>query len=360
MTLLHMHHYLISKDAVRYQAWPDLALTQGGRLVSVYSECTHHGDRGWTTVSCRVSDDRGKTWSEPKAVSSPSILKETGYFWNCARITTLPDGRLFILCDRPASEEPGASQPNYFWISRDEGETWEGPEETPALGICPDRLILSRRKAGGFRWHLAAHSRTLRDGGEVWEEKTWFSDDEGATWRGPFVIAAVPSLQLCEASLFQLPAGELVCLFRENSGRGLDAFKSVSRDGGETWSPVVEFPLPGCHRPVGGLLESGRVLVTFRLSQGGKGWLGWWTQNFFGALTTVEACLTEARKEACTRLFPIAYDRSPHSDIGYSGWVQFPDGEIHVAYYLVDDHGRGHIRGCAFRQSAVVLDSQEG
>jgi len=145
---------------------------------------------------------------------------------------------------------------------------------------------------------------------------------------------------------------------RENSAGGLDALKSISRDGGESWSPVVEFPLPGCHRPVGGELRSGRVLVTFRMSQGGKGWLGWWTQNFFGALTTREACLAERRSESQTRLFPLAYDRSPESDIGYSGWAQFPDWENYVAYYLVDDHGLGHIRGCSFHEGDIVLEGE--
>jgi sialidase-1 len=45
---------------------------------------------------------------------------------------------------------------------------------------------------------------------------------------------------------------------------------------------------------------------------------------------------------------PIDYDRSARSDLGYSGWVQFPDGEIFVVNYIVDDAPRGQIRGYAF------------
>ncbi len=352
-----MNHYVISKDSAHYQAWPDIALTQGGRLVCVFSECTHHLDRSWSAIFYRTSDDRGKIWSEKRPLSAPSILKETGWLWNCPRITALSDGRLVALCDRPSSEDLEASQPNYFWFSSDEGESWSDPIETPAIGICPDRLVISHRFGGGERWHLTAQRKISEAKQEVWIEHTWISDDEGKCWQGPFIIAKVPSLLLCEASLFQIPTGELICLLRENSMRGLDAFKCVSRDGGITWSKPIEFPLPGCHRPVGGPLQSGKVLITFRLCQGGSkvNWFGRMTQNFFGALTTTEACLAETREDAHTLLFPIAHDRSPLADIGYSGWVQFPDGELYIAYYLVDDHRLGHIRGCSLREGDVLL-----
>ena len=37
------------------------------------------------------------------------------------------------------------------------------------------------------------------------------------------------------------------------------------------------------------------------------------------------------------------------SDTGYSGWVQFDDGEIYVVNYIVDDAPNGQIRGYALR-----------
>ncbi|MDR1283059.1 MAG: glycoside hydrolase [Opitutaceae bacterium] len=376
-----MQHFIVSKDARAYQAWPDVART-GERLVCIYAECTHHGNREWTRISYRLSDDRGRTWSAPGFLTPGNLQSRTGYFWNCPRVIALADGRLVAVCERLESEKPGAAQPVFIWFSEDRGETWRGPFATPVSGICPDRLVVSYHgsddinsnntgRGGGRgrreRWHLATHRlRTVTEAdeatgtampgaGDVWEERTWFSDDNGATWQGPFIIAASQTLRLCEGTLFPLPTGELVCLMRENSGRGLDAFKAVSRDGGRTWSMVTEFPIPGCHRPVGGVLRSGNIMVTFRLSQGGKGWLGWWTQNFCLAWTTAESCLASVREEACTRIMPIAYDRSPHADTGYSGWVQFPDGEIYIVYYLVDDHGLGHIRGCSLREAEIVL-----
>ena len=65
---------------------------------------------------------------------------------------------------------------------------------------------------------------------------------------------------------------------RENSGQGLDAYKSLSVDGGESWQGPFPFPLPGCDRPVAGMVDDDLMLITHRYMQGGKGWIGWWTQ----------------------------------------------------------------------------------
>lgn len=89
--------------------------------------------------------------------------------------------------------------------------------------------------------------------------------------------------------------------------------------------------------------------------QGGKGWLGAWTQNFFGALTDRESVLALRRDESTARIMPIDYDRSPLSDLGYSGWVQFPDGELYIVNYIVDDAlDKGQIRGYALRRKSLL------
>jgi sialidase-1 len=45
------------------------------------------------------------------------------------------------------------------------------------------------------------------------------------------------------------------------------------------------------------------------------------------------------------------------SDTGYSGWVQFPDGEIYVVNYIVDDAPKGQIRGYSLRKEDFLLGS---
>ena len=91
--------------------------------------------------------------------------------------------------------------------------------------------------------------------------------------------------------------------------------------------------------------------------QGGKGWLGTWTQNFFAALTDVESAKARERKEQWARIMPIDFDRSPVSDLGYSGWVQFDDGEIYVVNYIVDDAPKAQIRGYSLSEQDFILES---
>lgn len=347
-----MQKFIISRDDAIYEAWPDVALTQSGKLVCVFAQCTHHSNRDYTQIMLCESSDRGRNWSPKRALTEPLHRQNPDdRYWNCPRITALRDGRLIVVIDRVAGGEEGnfgGEQSNWLFISDDEGANWSGPTATPVEGIVPDQL----QELQSGRWLLGAHGVTKENGATIWKQRYWHSDDAGQSWQGPHIAAAVPDLRLCEGSVLELPTGELVCFMRENLGTGLDCHKTISRDAGETWSEPICFPLPACHRPVAGMLASGKVLITHRFAQGGN---GWWAQNFFAGLTDVESCLAPSREEAHTRILPLDFDRSAHSDTGYSGWVQFEDGEIYVVNYIVDDAPKGQIRGYSLRESDFLL-----
>ena len=84
-------------------------------------------------------------------------------------------------------------------------------------------------------------------------------------------------------------------------------------------------------------------------------WLCSWTQNTFGAIMPRESALAEKRGEQSARIFPIDFDRSSVSDTGYTGWVQFDDGEIYVVNYIVDDAPGAFILGSAFRAEDYLI-----
>ena len=223
----------------------------------------------------------------------------------------------------------------------------------------PDRLIELKHGPRAGRWLLSAHSKLGGPPGIICTQRLWYSDDRGGRWHGPSVVAQSGHHWLCEGSIVEMPGGELVCFLRENSGLGIDAIKTISRDGGQSWSEPIHFPLPGCHRPVAGMLASGHVLITHRYAQGGGGWLGWWTQNTFAGWTDVPSCLADSRQDARTRILPLDYDRSSASDGGYTGWVQFPDGEIYVVNYIVDNHApRAQIRGYSLNEKDITPPGQ--
>lgn len=345
--------YTISRDDRIYEAFPDVALTPSGKMVCVFSECTHHADRSYTRIMLTDSTDRGRTWSQKRPLTEPT--HGLAGFWNCARITRLRDGRLAVVVDKLLAAEASATPDqcrNYLFFSADEGQSWMGPVDTPALGIVPDRLL----ELDGGRWILACHYHD-RDFGYL-VQRLWYSDDQGASWDGPIIVAKHPGLNLCEVSILPVE-NRLVAFLRENSGQGWDCYKALSDDQGQTWGELVPFPLPGCHRPVAGLLRDGRILITYRFMQGGKGWTGWWTQNLFAALTDPESAMAGARNEAHTRILPVDFDRSPASDTGYSGWIQLDDGEVYIVNYIVDDAPKAQIRGYSLSMADFFFDAHQ-
>ena len=262
-----MEQFIVSRDDEIYEAFPDVALTLSQRLVCVFAECTHHRDRSYTRVMMITSDDRGRTWSAKSPISD--ALRgdpKVDPWWNCPRVSCLSDGRLIVVCDRIAGRgggNIGGEQSNWIWISDDGGDSWSGPRATPVVGIVPDQLIELRHADHAGRWLLGAHTRLPPAETPLWSVRTWLSDDAGESWQGPF-----------------------------------------------------PFPLPGCHRPVAGMVDDDLMLITHRYMQGGKGWVGWRTQNFFGALTDLKSCRARRRQDAHTRILPIDFDRHFESDTG--------------------------------------------
>lgn len=349
---MNIEKFVISNDPRLYEAWPDLTLAPNGDLVCVFSECTSHCVRNYTRIMLASSSDEGRTWAPKRPLTEGT--KDLDYYYNCARISTLPDGTLAVIVDRIPRVGEGSAHltENVVYFSKDNGETWSEPQVLPIKGIVPDKF----RVLNNGRIALAAHYPY--EG--VLTEFTCYSDDNGKTWSEPVILAHDPRYNLCEACLIPLGDNKVAALLRENSGLGYDSFKCVSTDNGATWSKPVNFPIPGCHRPAAGPLKDGRYLVTYRFYHGGGCGKGAGAQNFFGALTDRDSLLSEDRKGAATRIFPIDHDRSSRADTGYSGWVQLPDGSVYIANYIVDDAlTLGQIRGYRLELDEIFFNIRQ-
>ncbi|WP_409345422.1 sialidase family protein [Paenibacillus sp. MBLB4367] len=348
--------FVVSRDDTVYEAFPALGLTAGGDLVCVYTECTRHTDRSYTRIVYRISKDRGRTWSGKTALTEGSQGLE--YFYDCPSIARLRDGRMIIVTSKvPKNGEDTRrgyfhESVNELFIGSKDGTLWQGPIATPVTGIVPDTLC----ELSSSRWLLSAHRKSKTHGGL--EQMLWYTDNEGRDWSGPITLASVEGLHLCEVSILALPDDTLVAFLRENSGEGWDCYKSISRDNGETWEGPYRMPIPGCHRPVARMLKSGNVMMTYRFYQGGPVGYGS-TQNFFGAWMTQETALETDRRKQWVRIMPIDYDRSPLADNGYSGWVQFDDGEIYVVQYIADDSPKCQIRGYSLLEEDFLLTKND-
>ena len=347
---MSIQKFTVARDDMIYHAWPDVVLTDSGKLICVFTECVAHSNRDFSRLMMTESTDRGRTWSEKRPLTEATTANDN---YNCSRISKLPDGTLVLICDRVyGKEKKGTKNEIYLWFSSDDGKTWSEPKLLPAEGIVPDKYRVL--KSG--RHIISAHA--FGDCDKL-EQYLWYSDDGGKSWSDRVTVAADEKYNLCEGCILETPDGALVCFMRENSGRGWDCMKTVSYDGGESWSEVTNVPLPGCHRPVAGYLKSGSIMMTYRFMQGGKGWLGSWTQNVFAALLPADQVTAMRRSEQSARIMPLDYDRSPASDLGYTGWVQFDDGEIYVVNYIVDDAPKAQIRGYSLCEEDFIIETKK-
>ena len=292
------------------------------------------------------SRDEGKIW-DPKQVFWRRC--DDSRVFNCPRISRLPDGSMAVICDAIAGQDEETRDVcQYVWKSKDGGKTWNEPDILPFQGIVPDQYQVLSNGRHIFGIHRRGKSGML-------EQYAYYSDDEGKTWTET-LVAADTRYHLCEVSIVEIEKGTLVAFMRENSGMGYCCKKAISHDFGTTWEGVYDTNIDACHRPVVQFYDEGKLMMTYRFMQGGKGWAGHWTQNLFAAFFDTESALAQERKQQSARIFPVAFDRSPLSDTGYSGWVKLKDGSFYVVNYLLDDAPKAQIRGYHFALSDVFAN----
>lgn len=334
----------VARNDEVYECFPDLVRTDTGKIITIYRESEAHGCREFSDLIMRHSTDDGRTWSDREVLIESE--KEDGvlFKWNCPRISQLSDGRLVALCDGydiPPGEISTRDAVTYMWFSDDDGETWSGPQETPITGIVPDQLI----ETADGTWLVAAHVGRKAQRG-LWQ-RVFRSEDGGETWEGPITVAKRDGLNLCEASVIQLPDGRLVAYMRENSRKGWSAYKAISEDDGKSWHGPYETHIPACHRPVSGYLPSGRILVTFAYMMPG-------TEanraNFMAYTEEPESAGNTSLNDQGGQLLCLDHDRSEHPDQGYSGWCLLDDGTVFAVNYINDDAPMAQIRGYYFSE----------
>ncbi len=343
-----IQQHTVSRDDSVYECFPDITKTKSGKLICVFRESNHHADLNNSRLVLTESLDNGKTWSSKKGLTEK---RDAAYAYNCPRISCMDDGELIVICDklnRTIKEDSLVDCEQHIFRSHDDGKTWSGPEILPFAGIVPDKYLVLSNGRHIFGIHRR-NSETKR-----LTQYAYYSDDRGKNWT-EVVIASDECFELCEVSIIEAEPSILIAFMRENSGLGYSCKKAISHDFGTTWEGIYDTNIDCCHRPVVNRCANGMYLMTYRYMQGGKGWFGSWTQNLFGAFFDHNSLLATTRKEHGIRVFPIAYDRSLKSDMGYSGWVELEDGRFYVVNYLLDDAPLAQIRGYEFTWDDVIF-----
>jgi hypothetical protein len=251
-------HVTVDCRPGHYLSFPDVALTQDGRLVCAYQQSDQHVARRRALLLAE-SRDLGGTWSAPRILNPAA--------GHCPRLTVLADGEILLMEDNSLS----------LFRSLDHGTTFASHKASGIQHNMQDRVL----HLGGDVFFTTGH--THRGGfpqpyihQAPSEQMGYVSENRGLNWSPLSVLACERNLVFCEASVTRLPDGRLLALLRENSGVFEPMYRVESADQGRTWSDPLPTPLIG-HRPTLGLTSDGKLLVTYRnvAPDGGtSAWMG--------------------------------------------------------------------------------------
>lgn len=168
-------------------------------------------------------------------------------------------GRILVIYGTMHGKLDGPYGPGVRWVtcdlrmchSDDGGSSWSDIEFlTRDLGHVPHSKPI-RLSSGDLIFgteFMDGHSRM------------WRSSDDGATWN---LVGAVPGEPNQHPSLIEAADGRIVALLRP-SGRHPNVLRSVSADGGRTWSPAEVTELGCPHAALDAVkLVDGRVVLAF-------------------------------------------------------------------------------------------------
>lgn len=355
---------IAARDDSVWQGHPDVAYWQG-RLFVVYRESNRHRATSNTSICIVYSSDGGNTFSRPFTVH------ESNRRWNCPRLFIVDD-QLWIICDQVAS----VSDPkDFFDFENDPKKTnifvcrvqfyntnmiFENIVGTNMSGILPDRItktpagFITTTHTMGKHGHLVCHAwitKNFNNSNINDQQPQQPQDRHGASlsscianpligdWE-KFTIMDDPHTTHCEGSIFKFQ-NELHCILRTHTDGYNPGFFCSSKDG-KGWGKLKVSHLFGCHRPTAGVLDSGKILVTYRMSP--------CMDPYYWARTTMACLIEDPKHMEQHRMREIDFDRHEICDSGYTGWCQLPNGEICVVNYVKDDAPKPYIRWYRFRE----------
>ncbi len=336
-------------------AFPGICVLPTGRwLCTCRAAPTKLGTVG-QHVLLRWSDDQGRSWSQPREISSPPDLQGRPGLFRAAYLTAL--GGEEVLATLYWVDHSNPARPFFneqtqglldsrimlAW-SRDAGSTWSGPRwvdtspfnvPTPITG--PTLALPDGRLACQFELNKPYESE------EVWRHRSvlLFSADRGETWPEHTVVSADPENRVFywDQRPGVLPDGSILDLFWTYDN-GASIYLNIqareSRDGGRTFSPLWDTGVPGQPaQPVP--LQDGRIAMVYvdrtgspviklRTSRdGGRHWPAVSERVLHGAAAQTQTVLKRSMQDSWAEMGAFS--------VGLPATAVLADGDLLVVYY---------------------------
>jgi sialidase-1 len=249
-----------------YQAWPDIARLQDGRLMCVFYNGNGHGSSPASVgrVDYSISTNEGYTWSTPK------VLYDGPHDDHDSSITQLKSGQLIVNFFEDGGREPYVYSSGVMTMtSNDAGKTWSAPRQVTA---STDYYCSSpTRELSNGRLLLPVYKQTqaAANGAVI------VSDNQGASWSSPIDIPLPPAGQQqflpAETDVIQLKDSDgnwtpnLYAVQRTNND---DAYFSTSSNFGTTWTQSQSIGF-NAHCPYLHRTPNDIILLGYRDAAGG-------------------------------------------------------------------------------------------
>ncbi|MDF2440576.1 MAG: sialidase [Abditibacteriota bacterium] len=308
--------------AGEYQAFSDACRLKNGDIVAVFYAGYGHVSypnaqypkSGWL---CLVrSQDEGRTWSEPQVIYDDEEDNRDPH------IAQLNDGTLIcsffsLRFPDPKSKSFKGSNPQVI-RSTDNGKSWS-QKATAIETTTPDWYCSApvREMPDGTCLLPIYHQENTSQGMLAWGGVVR-SRVRGLTWEKEVAVGAESKLILpAETDVVLLQDGSLLAALRGHEGKRTQMHSALSRDLGQTWSPVQGMGFLG-HSPHFLRLSSGELLLTYRGFADDANAKGHYT------------ALRVSRDDGKTWQGPYQID-SVHG--AYPATVELKDGSILAIYY---------------------------
>lgn len=254
--------FVAVKDGFSVIRIPSAVVTKKGTVLAfAEGRAFASSDQAHNKIILKRSTDGGKTWDALQIIAAAGANSLN----NPTAVVEQNSGRVWLMYQRiPAHLTEGSRETatgyegtnvyrNLLIWSDDDGVTWSEPRDVTRSTKRPTRATTVASGPGiGIQLTRGEHKGRLIfpfNEGPFWQWNNYavFSDDAGVTWRcgenvpGAFITDAKGKTrsQVNEVQMVELSDGSVMLNSRQFAGAKVRK-TAVSRDGGETWSPIAD------------------------------------------------------------------------------------------------------------------------